>query len=103
MEADLALLSPGARAQDASSLSPDALAQNDRQYTDGPVADVTSMRVECGHFEDYLAWLNSTWKPTMEAMKRAGLIIGYRVFRATPRSRSRSSNGPNRASPCLHH
>jgi hypothetical protein len=31
-------------------------------------------------------WLNSTWKPTMEAMKKAGLIIDYKVFRATPKS-----------------
>lgn len=86
MEADLALLSLGERAWDASSLSRDALAQNDRQYTDGPVTDVTSIRVEYGHFEDYLAWLNSTWKPTMETMKRAGLILDSRVFQATPRS-----------------
>src|SRR5438874_10693770 len=65
-------LSLDARAQD--TLTRDALAQNDRQYTDGPVTEVNYLQVEYGHFPEYIAWLNSTWKPTMEAMKKAGLI-----------------------------
>ena len=67
----------------ASSLSLGS--QDVRQYTDGPVTEVDYIRVEYGHFEEYIDWLNSTWKPTMEAMKQAGLIIDYKVFRATPR------------------
>src|SRR6202140_4975836 len=77
-------LSLDARAQD--TLTRDALAQNDRQYTDGPVTEVNYLQVEYGHFAEYIAWLNSTWKPTMEAMKKAGLIIDYKVVRATPRT-----------------
>src|SRR5205085_939295 len=73
-----------ARAQDA--LTRDAFAQNDRQYADGPVTEVDYIRVEYGHFAEYIAWLNSTWKPTMEAMKKAGLIIDYKVFQLTPKS-----------------
>src|SRR5213078_577049 len=69
-------LSRDARAQD--TLTRDALAQNDRQYTDGPVTEVNYLQVEYGHFAEYIDWLNSTWKPTMEAMKKAGLIIGYK-------------------------
>ena len=64
----------------------DALAQDDRAYTDGPVTDVAYIRVEYGRFEEYVDWLNSTWKPTMEATKKAGLIIDYKIFTATPRS-----------------
>src|SRR5437868_9779219 len=71
-------LSLDARAQD--TLIRDALAQNDRQYTDGPVTEVNYIQVEYGHFAEYIDWLNSTWKPTMEAMKKAGLIIDYKVF-----------------------
>jgi hypothetical protein len=41
---------------------------------------------EYGHFEEYIDWLNSTWKQTMEAFKKAGLIIDYKVFRLTPKS-----------------
>ncbi len=70
----------------ASSLAPNARAQDVRQYTDGPVTEADNIQVEYGHFEEYIDWLNSTWKPTMEAMKRAGLIIDYKVFRATPKS-----------------
>src|SRR2546421_4718031 len=77
-------LSLDALAQD--TLTRDALAQNDRQYTDGPVTEVNYLQVEYGHFPEYIAWLNSTWKPTMEAMKKAGLIIDYKVLQATPKS-----------------
>jgi hypothetical protein len=70
----------------ASSLSLNARAQDVRQYTDGPVIEADYIEVEYGHFEEYIDWLNSTWKPTMEAMKKAGLIIDYKVFRATPKS-----------------
>jgi hypothetical protein len=70
----------------ASSLSLNAHAQNERQYTEGPVTLVIYMRVEYGHFEEYIDWLNSTWKPTMETTKKAGLIIDYKIFTATPKS-----------------
>jgi hypothetical protein len=70
----------------AASLSFDARAQDERQYTEGPVTEVNYIHVEYGHFEEYIAWLDSTWKPTMEAMKKAGLIIDYKVFQATPKS-----------------
>jgi hypothetical protein len=74
-------LSLNARAQDVN-----ARAQDERAYTDGPVTEVDYIGVEYGHFEEYIDWLNSTWKPTMEAMKKAGLIIDYKVFRAAPKS-----------------
>jgi hypothetical protein len=70
----------------AFSLSLNARAQDERQYTDGPVTEVDYIHVEYGHFEEYIDWVNSTWKPTMEAMKKAGLIIDYKVFSATPKS-----------------
>src|SRR5580692_12675910 len=63
-----------------------ARARDERAYADGPVTEVTYLQVEYGRFEDYIDWLNSTWKPTMEATKEAGLIIDYKAFRATPKS-----------------
>ena len=69
-----------------TSLSLNARAQDVRQYSEGPVTEVDYIQVEYGHFEEYIDWLNSTWKPTMEAMKKAGLIIDYKVFSATPKS-----------------
>ena len=70
----------------ASSLSLDGRAQDVRQYAEGPVTEIDEVHVEYGHFEEYIDWLNSTWKPTMEALKKAGLIIDYRVFSLTPKS-----------------
>src|SRR5262249_34373129 len=69
-----------------SALSLSARAQDVRQYTEGPVTEVDYIHVEYGHFEEYIDWLNSTWKPTMEAWKKAGLIIDYKVFQLTPKS-----------------
>ena len=69
-----------------SALSITARAQDVRHYTDGPVTELDYIQVEYGHFEEYVDWLNSTWKPTMEAMKKAGLIIDYKVVKATPKT-----------------
>src|SRR5207245_4623525 len=74
-------LSLNARAQDVN-----AGAKDERQYTEGPVTFVQEIAVEYGHFEEYIDWLNSTWKPTMEATKKAGIIIDYKVFSASPQS-----------------
>jgi hypothetical protein len=70
-----------------SSLSLNARAQDtEGAYTDGPVTRVAYIQVEYGRFAEYVDWLNSTWKPNMEALKKAGLIIDYKVFRAFPKS-----------------
>jgi hypothetical protein len=65
----------------ASSPSQNVGAQDVRQYADGPVTEVDYVYVEYGHFEEYIDWLNSTWKPTMEAFKKAGLITDYKVLK----------------------
>src|SRR5579859_349898 len=70
----------------AASLSVNARAQTERAYTYGPVTEVDYIHVEYGHFEEYMAWVTSTWKPTMEAEKKAGLIRGYKVFQSEPKS-----------------
>ena len=75
----------------ASALALSASTRDVRQYADGPVTEVDYIQVEYGHFEEYIDWLNSTWKPTMGAMKRAGLIIDYKVCRATPKSQDQAN------------
>ena len=69
-----------------STLSLNARAANERGYTYGPVTEVDYIHVEYGHFDEYMAWVTSTWVPTMEAAKKAGLIIDYKVFQAEPKS-----------------
>ena len=69
-----------------SALSLNARAQDERGYSYGPVTEVDYIHVEYGHFDEYMAWVTSTWVPTMEAEKKAGLIIGYKVVQAEPNS-----------------
>ena len=76
---------PG-KLQEALKASDEARAEDERHYTEGPVTLVQEIAVEYGHFEEYIDWLDSTWKPTMEATKKAGIIIDYKVFSATPQS-----------------
>ena len=68
------------------ALSLNAPAQGKHGYTYGPVTEVDYIDVAYGHFDEYMAWVTSTWVPTMEAAKKAGLIIDYKVFRASPKS-----------------
>jgi hypothetical protein len=51
-----------------------------RDWNDGPVVSVSSIRTVDGHFDDYMHWLATTYKKQQEAAKKAGLITGYRVF-----------------------
>src|SRR5690348_6636860 len=74
------LASLDARAADAAKA-----AQDQPQYSNGPVTQIDSIHVEYGHFDEYVAWLDAKWKPTMEALKKAGIILDYKVLRTDPR------------------
>ena len=74
-------LSLDARAQDQRGN-----AQGERGYSYGPVTQVNYIHVDYGHFDEYMAWVTSTWVPTMEAEKKAELIISYKVVQASPKS-----------------
>ena len=70
----------------ALALSRPANAQVGITYNEGPVTAVTYLKIEYGHFDEYVDWLNSTWKPLNEAKKKAGVIIDYKVFAARPKT-----------------
>ena len=59
-----------------------------RDWSDGPVINVASIRTVDGHFDDYMHWLATSYKKQQEAAKKAGLITAYRVIVIEPR-------GPN--------
>ena len=59
-----------------------------RDWNDGPVINVSSIRTVDGHFDDYMHWLATTYKQQQEAAKKAGHITSYRVIVIEPR-------GPN--------
>ena len=51
-----------------------------RDWNDGPVLNVASIRTVDGHFDDYMHWLATSFKKQSEAAKKAGLIIDYSVI-----------------------
>jgi hypothetical protein len=63
-----------------------ALADDSKSYTEGTVSEVTSIRTKPGMFDAYMKWLDTTGKQLREDEKKAGLIIDYSVYAATPRS-----------------
>src|SRR5579863_897723 len=64
---------------------------DDHAYTDGPVVNVAAIRTEYGKFDEYVKYLDTTWKAEQEAAKRAGYILSYRVVTVE----SRGENDPD--------
>ena len=58
----------------------------DRPYTEGPVSVVSAIRTETGMFDDYMAWIAGPWKQDMEAQKKAGIVVEYKVYATSPRN-----------------
>lgn len=56
-----------------------------RNHTEGNVTQVVAIKVTAGHFDQYMAYLASTWAKEQEALKAAGLIVDYRMYSTTPR------------------
>jgi len=55
-------------------------------FKEGPVLDVSPVKVQDGKFFEYWNWLATHWRPTMEAAKKQGLVLSYAVYAATPRN-----------------
>ena len=60
-------------------------AAQERSYTEGHVVAVTSVKVMDGQFENYMYFLDTTYKASMDAAKKAGLILDYEVLAGAPR------------------
>jgi hypothetical protein len=63
----------------ATTVSTTAYADG-KDWTDGPVLNVASIRTVDGHFNDYMHWLATSYKKQEEAAKKAGLITDYQVI-----------------------
>jgi hypothetical protein len=63
-------------------------AQEDHAYTQGPVTIVSFVRTEPGMFDEYLRYLDNTYKKLMGELKKQGAITDYAVFQAQPRDAS---------------
>lgn len=60
----------------------------ERTYSEGPVVEVTSVRIKDGQFDNYMQYLQGHYKPLLEAQKKAGIVLDYGVYSASPRTPS---------------
>jgi len=58
---------------------------DDHAFTEGAVVNVSSIRTVDGKFDDYMKWLDTTWKAQNEAAKKAGDLVSYQVISVQPR------------------
>jgi len=64
----------------ATMLTAAAAFADGQNWNDGPVINTAYIRTVDGHFDDYMAWLATSWKKEQEASKKAGLITAYHVL-----------------------
>lgn len=67
-----------------------ALADDSRPYSEGPVTEVTFIKIMPGMFEPYMKWLATDRKRLMDEYKKAGIILDTKVYGSRAR-------GPNDA------
>jgi len=58
---------------------------DDHAYTEGPVVNMARIRTVDGKFDDYMKWIDTTWKAEQAAGMKAGDVIGYQVLSVEPR------------------
>ena len=63
-----------------------AFAQDDHAYTEGPVTNISYVKIKPGMFDAYMSYLQKTYKQIMEEQKKAGLVLDYGIYSATARS-----------------
>jgi hypothetical protein len=49
-------------------------------FENGPVWDFAQIKTKDGHFDDYMHWLATDWKSQEEGLKKAGVIMDYKVY-----------------------
>jgi len=57
-----------------------ALADDAPPFEKGPVWDIGHIKTVDGHFDDYMKWVATEWKAQEEALKKAGVILDYKVY-----------------------
>ena len=64
-----------------SLLALPAVAQ-ERAWSEGPVTNVSAIKIVDGQFENYMEYLSKNWKVVMEEAKKAGYVLDYHVYGA---------------------
>jgi hypothetical protein len=63
-----------------------ASAQEAKPYKEGAVTQLSYIKVKPGRFDDYMKYLDTSYKALMEANKKAGLIVGYAIYSTQART-----------------
>jgi hypothetical protein len=64
------------------ALAGQALAQEVRNYRQGPVTALSYVKVKPGKFDEYMRYLAGPYRTLMEENKKAGLITGWAIYSA---------------------
>lgn len=70
------------------SVSAMATAQEASVYSEGPVVDISYIKLKPGMFEAYMNWVATDRKAYMDELKKAGIILDWRVYGTQARSPS---------------
>lgn len=62
-----------------------ALADEDHAYSEGPVMSVNFVRTQPGMFDEYMRYLDKTYKPLLDEAKKEGIVVDWSVYSARPR------------------
>ncbi len=84
LAAVLAASLPFALARAAETKPPAATqaSASDAPYVQGPVWELSFIRITAGMGDDYLKSLSATWRTTMEEAKKQGLVVSYKILGA---------------------
>lgn len=57
---------------------------DEKPYKDGPVTEVSYIRVKDGKQMEYIEHLANIYRKEMEAYKKAGLVLEYKIYSTRP-------------------
>lgn len=61
-----------------------ARADEARAYKEGPVSVISFIKIKPGQFDNYMKYLDATYKPLMEDFIKNKIILGYKVYQGQP-------------------
>jgi len=54
----------------------------ERVWSEGPVTNVTAVKIVDGQWDNYMTYLQKNWKGVMEEAKKSGYVLDYKVYSA---------------------
>ena len=61
-------------------------AKEELPYSEGPVVEVSYIKIKPGMFDAYMKWLSTDWKKLNDEYKKAGIILDAKVYSCAARS-----------------